>query len=270
MGILLACSQGLITPGQRSAVLPCPLRQIDLIARDPQTLAAVDVASRLLWLRGRVIPVEPGIEALMLLPCGCLTLSGDTDCLTLRDPITGIPQLTAPVGVYPQDLCLLPGGDMLAVCGGADGTVRLLTISDLQTVQIIHVPGIAQRIAFTRGMLHVLCLTEDDGLQCLLCRITLPAGRYEPVTALPGIPGAICAEPAGGIWVCTGETLCHFSAGQHTPDRILPGFGLIRHMDWHNGELLITDPVMEICALIERSGKRHVIHEGEVHQAIFI
>ena len=124
MGILLGCDKGLIMPCAPQS-LPCPLRRPDLIAHCRGRLAALDNTARLLWLGGEVYPADAGAEALLLLPGACLTLSGETDCLTLRDPSTGAPLLAAPVGVYPQDMCLVPGG-LLAVCGGYDGTVRLL------------------------------------------------------------------------------------------------------------------------------------------------
>jgi len=93
---------------------------------------------------------------------------------------------------------------------GADGSVRLLTLNDLQTVKIAHVPGNAQRIDASCGWLHVLCLMEDDGLKSLLCRVPLRGERYEPVTTLPGIPGALRADDAGGLWVAASEMLYHF------------------------------------------------------------
>jgi len=268
MGILLGCDKGLIMPCAPETQLPCPLRSPDLIACCCGYLAALDNAERLLWLGGEVYAADAGAEALLILPGGCLTLSGDTDCLTLRDSSTGTPLLAAPVGVYPQDMCHVPGG-LIAVCGGCDGTVRLLTARDLHTVKITRVPGCAQRINASRGWLHVLCLTEDEGLQTLLCRVPLRGERYEPVAVLPGIPGAVCADDSGGLWAAASEVLYHFPPEGRTPDRIIPGFGLIRHMDWQDGLLLVSDPVMEICALVERSGACRTVYEGAVQQAIF-
>lgn len=270
MGILLGCGEGLIMPCEPKTVLPCPLHRPDFIAHSQGRLAALDNAEHLLWLGGEVYPADTGVEAMLLLPGGCLTLSGDTDCLTLHDTSTGTPLLTAPVGVYPQDMCLVAGGELLAVCGGSDGTVRLLTAHDLQTVKIAHVPGSAQRIDASRGWLHVLCLTEDDGLKSLLCRVPLRGERYEPVAALPGIPGAVRADESGGLWAAASEMLYHFPPEGKAPDRILPGFGLIRHMDCGDGWLLVTDPVMELCALISRQGERRILYEGDVGQALWI
>lgn len=270
MGILLGCGEGLIMPGEPKTMLPCPLRRPDFVSHSHGHLAALDNSEHLLWLGGEVYPAETGVEALLLRPNGCLTLSGDTDCLTLRDVHTGSPLLTTPVGVYPQDMCMVPGCDLVAVCGGSDGTIRLLTISDLQTVKIAHVPGCAQRIDASRGWLHVLCLTEDDGLQTLLCRVPLRGERYEPVAVLPGIPGSICADEAGGLWAAVSEILFHFPPKGTSPDKILPGFGLIRHMVCQDGWLLATDPVMELCTLISLQGERSILYDGEAGQAIFI
>ncbi len=270
MGILLGCSEGLIIPDDRKAILPCPLRRPDCIALCRGHMAALDNIEHQLWLGGQVHPADSGVEAMLLLPGGCLMLSGDTDCLTCLEPSTGLPLLTVPVGVYPQDFCLVPGCDLLAVCGGADGTVRLLTLNDLQTVKIAHVPGNAQRIDASCGWLHVLCLMEDDGLKSLLCRVPLRGERYEPVTTLPGIPGALRADDTGGLWVAASEMLYHFPPDSAAPDRIFPGFGLIRHMDWKAGWLLVTDPVMELCMMINHRGERRAVYEGDVGQALWL
>ena len=270
MAVLLGWSKGILRLDQDVSRVDCPLQRADFLAVQNKQMAALDNHAHQLWIGRDVYPADPGVEALYLLPWGCLILSGDTDCLTLHDSHTGQRLLTAPAGVFPQDLCLIPGTELLAVCGGADGTVRLLTRRSLETVHIARVPGNAQRIDAARGALHVLCLTEDDGLQCLLCRLSLRSLRYEPIASFPGIPGAIYAEFTGGLWVCASEVLYHLSPGHATPDRIIPGFGLIRHMDWRGSQLLITDPVMEICALVERCGTSHTILEGPVQQAIFI
>ena len=272
MGILLGSGEGLavLEDGWREA--GCPLGRVTDVAAEGGRLAALDNEARQLWLGGRTITAETGIEALALWQGHCLTLSGDTDCLTLSDASTGEMLLTTPVGVYPQDMCVLPGLGMVAVCGGADGTVRLLTLPDLRTVKTTHVPGNAQRIDASCGWLHVLCLTEDDGLKSLLCRVPIRGDRYDPVATLPGLPGAIHADRSGGLWTAASERLYHFPRDSRVPDWSMPGFGLIRHIDCWGSWTLVTDPVMGICSLIDGTGRQpaRTIYQGDAGQGRFL
>lgn len=277
MAILLGCGEGLMMLERDWREAECPLGCVTNVAIEGGQVAALDNGARQLWLGGQVLPSETGVEALRLWRGHCLTLSGDTDCLTLTDAATGEMLLTTPAGVYPQDMCVLPGLEMVAVCGGADGTVRLLTLPDLRPVKTAHVPGNAQRIDASCGWLHVLCLTEDDGLKSLLCRVPIRgdrygrSDRYDPVATLPGLPGAIRADRAGGVWTAASERLYHFPRGSRTPDWSLPGFGLIRHIDCRERWVLVTDPVMGLCALIDGAGRHplRVLYEGDVGQGIF-
>ena len=290
MAILLGCGEGLMMLERDWRAVACPLAEVTNIALENGRIAALDNGAHQLWLGGEALPTDTGMESVRLWQGHCLTLSGDTDCLTLTDAATGEPLLTTPVGVYPQDMCVLPGLGMVAVCGGADGTVRLLTLPDLTPVRTAHVPGNAQRIDASHGWLHVLCLTEDDGLQSLLCRVPIHTGphsqtdwqsqtdwhgqtdRYIPVTTLPGLPGAIRADRNGGLWTAASEHLYHFPRNSRTPDRSLSGFGLIRHIDCRGRWVLVTDPVMNLCALIDAAGRlpMRVLYEGDVGQAVFV
>ena len=272
MAILLGCGEGLMMLEREWRVAECPLAGVTNIALEGGRIAALDNGAHQLWLGGEVLPAETGIESVRLWQGHCLTLSGDTDCLTLTDAATGELLLTTPVGVYPQDMCVLPNLGMVAVCGGADGTVRLLTLPDLTPVKTAHVPGNAQRIDASCGWLHVLCLTEDDGLRCLLCRVPIHGERYDPVATLPGLPGAIRADRTGGLWTAASERLYHFPRGSRVPDWSLPGFGLIRHIDCRGRWVLVTDPVMGLCALVDSTGRQpvQVVYEGDVGQGRFV
>ena len=284
MAILLGCGEGLMMLEREWRAAACPLTRVTNIALERGQLAALDNEAHELWLGGQVLAADTGVEALALWQGRCLTLSGDTDCLTLTDATSGEPLLTTPAGVYPQDMCVIPGMGLVAVCGGADGTVRLLTLPDLRPVKTAHVPGNAQRIDVSRGWLHVLCLTEDDGLKSLLCRVPLRGDRYdrydwhdrydryEPVATLPGLPGAIHADRSGGLWTAASERLYHFPRDSRVPDWTLPGFGLIRHIDCWGQWVLATDPVMGLCALIDGSGRQpvRILYEGDVGQGLFL
>lgn len=268
MAILLGCGQGLLRCGTSPAPTGCPLARVDCLSLHDGSVAALDNAAHLLWLNRQTLPAPSGVEALCLLAHGCLLLCGDADCLALISRATGQLLVTSPAGVYPQDLCRLPDG-LLAVCGGADGTVRLYSAADLRLLRVIRVPGNAQRITACRSGLHVLCLVEDDGLCCLLCRIPPRSSRYEPLARLPGLPGAIRADSFGGLWVAASEQLHHFPPRAGTPDRTFSGFGLIRHIDTIGDAALVCDPIMDCCALVSLRGERQLLYEGDVGQAVF-
>ena len=129
--LLASGSSGLMAYQGGWRALPCPLPSPGLLARDHHRLAVLDNTSRLVWTGRRLIPVDSGIEAMLLWGDRLLTLSGDTDCLTCFSLVTGGPLLTIPAGVYPQDMCLLPGGRSLAVCGGADGLMHIIRLPEL-------------------------------------------------------------------------------------------------------------------------------------------
>lgn len=270
MSILLGCGKGLLQLGDSRRMLPCPLRRVTHLAQDGQRMAAADDASHQLWLNGSVRPIASGLEALALWGDRCLLLSGDTDCLTLLDAASGELVFTATVGVYPQDFCLLPRQGLIAVAGGSDGTLRLLSADDLRTLHTAFLPGAVQRVTASDGWLYALCLAEDDGLQCLLMRLPLRGDRPVLMARLAGLPGALHADGTGGVWAAASETLYHFPAGRRTPDKSIPGMGLIRHMDAADGALLLTDPVMEACCVLLPDGSLRTLYQGEVGQALYV
>ena len=264
--MLAACgSSGLMSWDNGWHVLPCPLPCPEMLARRGNVLAVLDNTAHAVWTGRRIIPVDSGVEAMILWGDGLLTLSGDTDCLTLFSLATGLPQLTIPAGVYPQDMCLLPGGRSLAVCGGADSLLRVIRLPELWEEQVIRLPGSVERTACLGSVIYAPCAVEDDGLCCQLCRIQ--GGRCSAIARWPGLPGAIHADSLGRLWVAASEMLCCFRRGEY---RGIPGeFGLIRHLDSQGGKLLASDPVMDVLWLAE-DGHIKKLHEGNVQHGIFV
>lgn len=263
--MLAACGpQGMKIRRQGWCSLACPLACADMLACADGRLAVLDNTRHTVWADGFMLPVDAGLEAMLLWGDSLLTLSGDTDCLTLFALDTGLPLLTTPAGVYPQDMCLLPGGRSLAVCGGADATLRVIRLPDLWEEQTIRLPGNVQRAACLYGVLYALCTMEHDGLCCQLCRIQ--GSRLCVLGRWPGLPGAIHADGTGRLWVASSERLGYFLHGEY---RAIPGeFGLIRHMDSRGGTLLASDPVTE--TLWQVSGGRAVpLLEGGVQHGLF-
>lgn len=244
----------------------CPLACPSLLAEDG---AVADAHARLGWREG-LFPLPPGTERLLRCRWGYAALSGETDGLSLMDE-RGQLLLTAPAGVYPQDMCPLPDGLTLAVCGGADSRVRLFSLPGLRAGRSFPVPGHVQRIAWGSGALGVLSLVEEEGLRCLVSRISLGTGRVTLLATLPGLPGAICADGRGGWWAAATEQLCHVDRAGRI-DRQQGGWGLIRHIERAGEMLLLTDPVLGACAIMDATGRQRprMIHRGDVRQAIFL
>ncbi len=268
MAILALCgADGLLEYRLGWEQLTCPLPSPTLLAQGDGLLAMVDAPHRLLWMGEKLFPVDAGIEALLLWQGYPLLLSGDTDCLLLLDPQTGSPLVLTPVGVYPQDMCLMPG-NAVAVCGGAEGTVHLLRLPELTIFRTIRVPGNAQRIAWQHGFLYVLCAAEDDGMRCLLCRLHPQGRRYEPLDTLPGLPGTLRGD-GRGLWAAASERLYYYPEGKTRATLQLGGFGLIRHIDCQDSMVLTTDPLMGQIQLI-RKEQGQVLLEGDVQDARFL
>lgn len=268
MRIIAACGRdGLLEYRDTWRRLPCPLACPTQLAARPGGLAAADESARLLWTGQAVHPIDGGLEALALTQCCALTLSGDTDSLTLMDAASGDPLVLVPAGVYPQDFCFVDHAT-LAVCGGMDGKVRLMSLPELRTKREFNLPGATQRIACSGGQLHVLCLAGEDPLHTLFCRIPLPQGQPSQVCAMPGLPGAVCADGRGGIWLGVSEHLAHFLPRACAPDVLLSDFGLIRRMARMGDSVLVSDPVMGLCAAADLAGHVHTLLRGDVQQAI--
>ena len=232
-------------------------------------MVIADNTQRLVWLGDVLFPVAGGVESLLLWQGKPLVLSGDGDSLTLHNP-SGTPLFLSPAGVYPQDMCLMPGG-LVAVCGGAEGTVLILRLPELTAEGRIRVPGSVQRAAWQSGYLYVLCAVEEEGLRCLLGRIHPRTGRYEALSALPGLPGAILADGGNRLWVAASEALYCFRPGERAPRQRIGGFGLIRHMACRDHMLLLSDPVLGTLTLMASPFHRlQTLFTGDVGQALFL
>jgi hypothetical protein len=235
-----------------------------MLARRGDMLFVLDNTAHAVWTGRRCFAVDSGVEAMLPWGDGLLTLSGDTDCLTMFSLATGLPQLTIPAGVYPQDMYLLPGNRSLAVCGGADGLVRVIRLPELWEEQCIRLPGNVQRVTCLSGVLYALCTMEQEGLCCQLFRIQ--GGQRMAMARWPGLPGAIHADGLGRLWVASTESLCCFLHGEYR--MIREGFGLIRHMASRDGMLLASDPVMDALWLVQDEQATCIYH-GEIAHGIW-
>lgn len=269
MTVLIGRADGLYQYHNGLTRCDCPLGCVSSLAASGGQLCAVDNTEHLLWNGRRLIAVDGGIEALLCWRGHILTLSGETDSLTLLDGSTGQPVTLAPAGVYPQDMCLLPDGNVAAVCGGADGFIRLIALPALRTLQQYRVPGFASRLMFQQGALYVLCTVEDGSLRCLIGRLPLRTGRYEALAVLPGLPGAIASDAHGGFYAAAGEGLYHFPAGAAHPDSTAGGFGLIARIQADDRTVFLCDPVLDLCCLMQ-DGHRQPLCEGGVQCALLL
>ncbi len=266
MGMFFARGDGLWTLEDAWERVDCPLASVHFAAMAGGHVAAIDDDAHLLWLDGLLLPCDRDVEALKLWHGHALVLSSNTDCLSVADRDGWL--VTARVGMYPQDMCIL-GSDVLA-CGGADGLVHRLTLPELLPVGAYAVPGMAQRICTHGGLAHVLCTIENDGLCTRYCRITLKNGRCEPCATFPGLPGAVGTDGSEGLWIAVSDALHHLPTASEEPDLLLDGFGLIRHIDTQDGVTLVTDPVTDTCMLITDRPDVLPICEGDVSQAGFM
>lgn len=243
MGILIS-RDGRYIGGQ----LPpgCPLRQATHGAADARGMTLADSASRRLWHNGRVLPCCPGLETLLRWKGFVLTLSGETDCLSLLAP-DGRLLVTAPCGMYPQDACI--DGHTVYTAGGADGLVHLLSLPELREEGTIAVPGMPQRISVCGTTACVLCLCGSEEVHSLLLRIALPGRTQQVIARLPGVPGAVLTGP-GGTWAATTETLLRFPPDSTVPDLCIGGFNLITRMGPAEEGLLLHDGPEERTVLL--------------------
>ena len=264
MAILLGCEDGLYEYGSSLRPLSCPLTQITALTCG-SSVAAIADRERLLWNGRGLFAVDPGVESVLWWRGNLLTLSSETDSLTLLDGQTGLPVMLAPAGIYPQHMCFVQQ-DTVAVCGGADGCIRIMALPSLSIIAQYHVPGIAARVCPYPGALYALCTVENGDLRCLICRISPRSSRCEPFLTLPGLPGAITDDHCGGFWAAAGERLYHLLPNCKTFKDTYDGFGLISSLAQTPQGLLICDPVIDQCCLL-RHGKLTVIRSGGVHCA---
>lgn len=196
----------------------------------------VDHGAHLLHLGGHCFPCDRDVEALLPWNGYALLLSSDTDCLSLWDK-DGLMR-TARVGVYPQDMAVV--GDLVCVCGGADGKLHLLTLPDLHTTAEYPLPGMPERICLQDDKAYVLTLLTDPELQTLLLTVLLTNGDYREIARFSGLPGAIVADE-NGLWIGVSELVLHLPHHSATPDMMIEGIGLARHIEAADGCLTVTD-----------------------------
>ena len=264
--LLCCCAEGLLAYTDEWQRQFCPLPTPSLLAAEDGLLAVIDVSERLLWMNELLVPVDSGAECLLLWHGRPLVLSGDTDCLTMLDPCTGSPMFLTPAGVYPQDMCLLPG-DRLAVCGGGSGTVLSLQLPELTLLQTFSLPGCVQRAAWHNGRLYALCTVENDALCTLLCRIHPSSGRYEALCTLPGLPGALHADRL--LWIAAGDSVYQLRRADARPVRLCGGLGLVRHICASGHRVILSDPALDGVYLLESRTPPQQLLTGGVGQALF-
>lgn len=267
MRMLLACGDGLLLYEGMWKRADCPLRKPALIAHAGENLAVADNTAHLLY-HGKLLACPRDVEALTLWREYALLLSSDTDTLSIADRDGWL--ITTRVGMYPQDMRLLE--DSVIVCGGADGLVHHLSLPDLYPLQSTPVPGIVQRIDANGSTAFVLSTLDDEMLYTQLGQINLADGSYAEITHLPGIPGAVHGDGAGGIWAAATERLYHFPASSTQADAVFRGFGLIRHIDVREGAALVSDPITERCVLVTcpPDPELQILWRGCVEQACFL
>ena len=244
----------------------CPLRAPSLLGAG----LVADVHARLAWDGRRVFPLPPGVERLLGCRWGYLALSGEADSVALVD-LRGQMAVSEPAGVYPQGMCLLPDGRHIAVCGGAEGALRLLSLPDLQLLRRIPVPGCVQQAACAGDVWCVLSLVEEGGLRCKVSLMAPHSGAETVLFTLPGLPGAVCSDGLGGWWVSASERLCRLDARGRCIFR-QEGWGLITHMERKGTQILLTDSVMGLCGRVDASmgGGAEILFRGDVCCAAFL
>ncbi len=271
MRLLLACGRDGLLEYRFTALwrsLPCLLRAPSLICREGGCIALADNQAHELWAGGRVTHVEGDLEALLLWRGRALTLSGNTGCVTMLDLVSGLPMITTPVGVSPQGMCLL-SPRLLAVCGGADRTLYLLSPADLTLVRRIPLRGQPQRVAWSDPLLYVLCDVSSDASLCQLLSIDRH-GSIRTVAQLPGAAGALCPAERGGVWCAAGEALARFSPAQARPDVTLAGFSVVSSLHWREGMLAVCDAGSGECVLLTARGDTVLRLRGDACQALLV
>lgn len=139
-------------------------------------------------------PLPPGVIRLCALPDALYVLSSEADSVSLLCPATGTLRLCAQAGCYPRDMQLSPCGRMLAVAGGAAGTLTVLSSRDLRAVKQIMLPGIVCSAAFLPSGLAALCAVEECDIMSHVYRLS-PRGVVKEIFRCPGLPGTLLALP---------------------------------------------------------------------------
>lgn len=138
-------------------------------------------------------PVPPGVCVLCLFRGMVCALSTEADCVTAYDPETGEMLYAAPAGAYPRDLC--PGGEWLAVAGGAAGEILLLD-GEMRRAARFRLPGTVCGACFQPRGLYALCAAGEEELKARLLRVSL-RGVWEEIFLDPQPPASLCALADG-------------------------------------------------------------------------
>lgn len=158
----------------------------------------IDDATHMLHFDGQTFPCDRDIEAALAWENYALLLSSDTDSLSLWDS-EGLVRLTT-IGVYPQDMAVRK--NQVAVCGGADGKLHLLTLPDLTEIAEFSVPGMPERLCIVEDAVFILTLMVEPEVHTTLLRLS--GGQWEALRTFAGIPEAIAADKSG-LWIAVSE-----------------------------------------------------------------
>jgi len=139
-------------------------------------------------------PLPPGVIRLCALPGALYCLSSEADSVSLLCPATGRLRLCAQAGCYPRDMQLSPCGRMLAIAGGASGTLTVLDVQELRPLMQTMLPGIVCAAAFLPSGLAALCAVEESDVTSQLYRVS-PRGVVSEMLRRPGLPGALLRLP---------------------------------------------------------------------------
>lgn len=248
MEVYLASAAGLLSWCGKLRKIPTPLAHPTLLAACGADVALADSVNRLLYRQGRISTLPPGVEVLRCWRNQLLTLSSETNCLTLYDA-HDYPLVTSPAGIRPCDCAVVDC--QVIVCGCEDGCLHIFSLPDLREIAAYPVPGCPMRVAADGGVLTCLSLLSPDPPQTLLFRLCLTSGDFAPVALLPGWCGAVTIADDHTIWAGVGEQLLHFPLDSVVPDVQFGGFGLIRFLSCQQSKLLISDPWAGRCLLMD-------------------
>ena len=181
MEVYLASAAGLLSWCGKWRKIPTPLAHPTLLAACGADVALADSVNRLLYRQGRISTLPPGVEVLRCWRNQLLTLSSETNCLTLYDA-HDYPLVTSPAGIRPCGCAVVDC--QVIVCGCEDGCLHIFSLPDLREIAAYPVPGCPMRVATDGGVLTCLSLLSPDPPQTLLFRLCLtsrccPAGAAQ-------------------------------------------------------------------------------------------
>lgn len=268
MEIYLTSAAGLLSWSGEWRKIPTPLAHPTLLTPCGAGVALSDSVSRQLYRNGRISALPPGVEVLCGWQNHLLTLSSETNCLTLYDAHDN-PLVTSPAGIRPCGCTLC--GSRAIVCGCEDGCLHIFSLPDLQEIGTYPVPGCPMQVVADGGLLTCLSLLNPDPPQTLLFRLDLTSGDFAPVALLPGWCGAVAIAADRTIWAGVGEQLLHFPLNSVVPDVRLGGFGLICSLSCQQSQMLIGDPWTGRCLLMDAFPPYalHTLYAGECGQCCF-